>query len=103
MKHCIEDIEYLLFKLCMFGVPFAEERTSTYVWCDNESVVKNSSNVGFKLNKNHSAIAFKFARWNMEDRVCTDAWIPTGENIADEMTKRLSKMTRDYLFSNWSY
>ena len=89
MKHCIEDIEYLLFKLCMFGVPFAEERPSTYVWCDNESVVKNSYNVDSKLNKKHSAIAFNFTRWNVAAGLCTAIWIPTGENIANEMTKRL--------------
>ena len=62
MKHCIEDIEYLRFKLRMFRVPFAEERLSTYVWCDNENVVKNSSYLDSKLNKNHSAIAFNFTR-----------------------------------------
>ena len=54
MKHFIEDVKYLRFKLRMLGVPFSEERPSTYVSCDNESVVKNSSNVDSKLNKKHS-------------------------------------------------
>ena len=103
MKHCIEDIEYLRFKLRMFGVPFAEERPSTYVQCDNESVVKNSSNMNSKLNKKHSAIVFNFTRCNVASGVCTVVWIPTGENIADAMTKRLSEMTRDYFFGNWTY
>ena len=75
MKHCIEDIEYLLFKLRIFGVLFAEERPSTYVWCDN---------------KKHSAIAFTFKRWNVSAGVCTAAWITTGENIVDAMTKQVS-------------
>ena len=103
MKHFIEDVKYLRFKLRMFRVPFAEERLSTYVWCDNENVVKNSSYLDSKLNKNHSAIAFNFTRWNMAAAVFTVAWIPTGENIADAMTKRLSEITRDYFFGNWTY
>ena len=35
--------------------------------------------------------------------VFTVAWIPTGENIADAMTKRLSVIIRDFLFGNWAY
>ena len=62
MKQCIENIEYLRFKLRMLGVPFAEERPSTYIWFDIEIVVKNSSNVDSKLNKKHSEIAFNFTR-----------------------------------------
>ena len=103
MKYCIEYIQYLRFKICMFGVPFAGERTSTYVWCDNENVVKNSSYLDSMLNKNHSEIAFNFTRWNMAAAVFTVAWIPTGENIADAMTKQLSEITRDYFFGNWTY
>ena len=53
--------------------------------------MKNASNVGSSLNKNHSAIAYHFSRWNVVDGVCTIALIPTGENIADAMTKRLAK------------
>ena len=49
----------------MFGVPFSEERPSTYVWCDNESVAKNSSNVDYNLIKKHSEIVFNFTRWNV--------------------------------------
>ena len=35
MKHCIEDIEYLRFKIRMFGVPLSEEKPSTYIRCEN--------------------------------------------------------------------
>ena len=41
MKNCNDYIEYIRFKLYMFGVPFDKERQLTYVWCDSESVVKN--------------------------------------------------------------
>ena len=65
--------------------------------------MKNSSNVESTLNKKHSAIAYHFARWNVAAGVIAVAWIATGENLADAMTKRLSEMARDYLFGNWTY
>jgi hypothetical protein len=102
MKHCIEDIEQLRFKLRMFGIPI-ENDEPTYILCDNEAVVKNSSNVESTLNKKHSAIAYHFARWNVAAGVIAVAWIATGENLADAMKKRLSEMSRDYLFGNWTY
>ena len=87
----------------MLGIPISEDQTSTVILCDNESVVKNTSDVKSSLNKKHSDIAYNFSRWNMAAGVCTIAWIPTGENIYDAMTKRLAKAVRDYLFGNWTY
>ena len=103
MKHCIEYIEYLRFKLQVFGITLAKENQSAYIWCDNESVMKNSSNVNYTLNKKHSVIAYSFKRCNVAAGVYTVAWIPTCQNIADEMTTRLSDVMRDYLFGNWTY
>ena len=88
----------------MFGIPFQEDRKHTYILCDNESLVKNSSKIESTLNKKHSSLAYHyFARWCVAAKVCTVAWIRTGENIADAMTKCLSKTIRDYLFGNWTY
>lgn len=70
MKHCIEDIKYLRFKLRMFSVPICKERDATYILSDNEGVVKNSSYVESTLNKKHSAIAYNFTRWNVAAGVC---------------------------------
>ena len=72
-------------------------------FCDNKSVVTNTSNVEYSLNKKHSSIAYHFSRWNVAAGVCQIAWVPIGDNIADDMTKRLSKDTRDYLFGQWTY
>ena len=55
------------------------------------------------MNKKHSSIAYHFARWNIAAGVCKIAWVPTGENIADAMTKRLSVTARDYMFGQWTY
>ena len=103
MKHCLEDVEHLRFKLRMFGIPLSEDHPETCILCDNESLVKNSTRVESTLNKKHSAIAYHFTRWNIAARVCKIAWIATGENIADALTKRLPEATRDYLFGNWTY
>ena len=105
LKQCIEDIEHMRFKLKMFGIPLYrdDDGDATCILCDNNSVVINTSNVESSLNKKHSSIAYHFARWNVAAGVCKIAWIPTGENIADAMTKRLSVTVRDYLFGRWTY
>ena len=103
MKQCIEDIEHIRFKLRMFGIQMCDEKTATHILCDNESVVRNASNVESTLNKKHSAIAYHFARWNVAAGVVTIAWIQTGENLADAFTKRLGEVAREYLFGNWTY
>jgi PAS domain-containing protein len=103
LKHCIEDVEHLRFKLRMFGIPLDPNQSETSILCDNESMARNTSNVESSLNKKHSAIAYHFARWNVAAGVCKIAWIPTGSNIADAMTKRLPEATRDHLFGNWTY
>ena len=77
LKQCIEDVEHLRFKLRMFGIPISEDQPHTVILCDNESVVKNKSNVESSLNKNNSDIAYHFSRWNVTAGVCTIAWIPT--------------------------
>ena len=103
LKKCIEDVEHLRFKLPMFGIPISEYQPSTVILCDNESVVKNTSNVESSLNKKHSDIAYHFSRWNMAAGVCTIPWIPTRVNISDAITKRLTKAVQFYLFGDWTY
>ena len=102
LKACIEDVEYLRFKLRMFGIPILNG-DATSLFCDNESVVKNSTNVDSTLNKKHSSVAYHFARWCVAAGICTLGWIPSTENLADVFTKRLPESIRDYLFRNWMY
>ena len=70
MKHCIEDVECLRFKLRMFGIPLDENKPETRILCDDQAVVKNSSKVESALHKKHSAVAHHFARWNVAAKVC---------------------------------
>jgi hypothetical protein len=102
LKVCLEAIEHLRFKLRCFGVPVPIGEP-THVYCDNESVVKNTTNVESTLNKKHSSIAYHHCRWSVAAGVITLAHISTHDNIADCFTKRLTATTRNYLFGCWTY
>ena len=69
MKHCIKDIEYLRFKLRMFGIPLDESFPETHIMSNNQAVVRNSSEVQSTLNKKHSAIAHHFTRWCVAEKI----------------------------------
>ena len=64
----------------MFGIPFSLDRESTYILCDNESLVKNSTKVESTLNnKKHSSVAYHFAQWCIAARIATVAWVDRRE------------------------
>jgi hypothetical protein len=102
LKVCLEAIEHLRFKLRCFGVPVPRGEPS-YVLCDNESVVKNATNVESTLNKKHSSVAYHHCRWSVAAGVITLAHISTHDNIADCFTKRLPLSTRMHLFGQWTF
>ena len=102
LKVCLEAIEHLRFKLRCFGIPIPDDEP-TYVFCDNESVVKNTTNVESTLNKKHSSVAYHHCRWSVAAGVISITHISTHENLADCFTKRLPASTRNYLFGNWTY
>ena len=103
MRHCIEDVEAIRFKLRCFGIPIDEEEPETLILCDNETLVKNASHVESKLNKKHSSVAYHFTRWNVAAGVIKIGWIKTDANIADAFTKRLNELKRELLFGAWTY
>ena len=100
MKTCMEGIQSLRYKLKMFGVPMMGPAE---VFCDNNSLVLNTSNVESKLNKKHNSLAFHAIRWAVAACILRVAWIDGSENLADALTKILSKEIKDYLFGNWTY
>jgi hypothetical protein len=102
LKVCLEAIEHLRFKLRCFGVPLPRGEPA-HVFCDNESVVKNTTNVESTLNKKHSSVAYHHCRWSVAAGVITLAHICTHDNIADCFTKRLPIGTRNHLFGSWTY
>ena len=70
LKGCIKNVAHLSFKLHMFGIPIMEGH-ATNVFCDDEGVVKNTTNVDSTLNKKHSSVAYHFTRWCVAAGVCT--------------------------------
>ena len=99
-KACLQSIEGLRFKLRMFGIPIDGP---AYVFCDNNSVVNNSSKVESTLDKKHNSVAYHYIRNAVAASVISIAWIDGKENLADPLTKRLSESVRSYLFGNWMY
>ena len=59
MKNAVELVEALRYKLRMFGVPIEE---ATNVFCDNETVYKNTSLPESTLKKKHHSIAYHRCR-----------------------------------------
>jgi hypothetical protein len=102
LKACLEAIEHLRFKLRCFGIPMPQGEP-TYVLCDNESVVKNTTNVESTLNKKHSSVAYHHCRWSAAAGVISVAHIGTEDNLADCFTKRLPVSKRKHLFGEWTY
>ena len=102
MKTCVEAIVHLRYKLRMFGIPMPDGH-ATNIFCDNESVVKNASQVESTLNKKHNSLAYHYCRWATAAGIITTSWIDGEENLSDAMTKRLTQFRREYLFGNWTY
>ena len=84
----------------MFGVPVIGPAD---IFCDNKSVVNNTSLVESKLDKKHNQLAYHAIRWAVAANIIRIAWIEGTENLADAMTKILSSTDREYLFGNWTY
>jgi hypothetical protein len=101
MKTCIEMIVGLRYKLRMMGVPLDDEPSK--IFCDNNSVVLNSSQFSSTLSKKHNSVAYHLTRWHVAAGIIEVIWIPTHKNLADTFTKRLSKYTRDTLFGDIAY
>ena len=106
MRIAVDLIESLRYKLRMFGVPLGESPdvpAPTMIFCDNQSVVTNSSDALSKLNKKHNAISFHRVR-----EACAAGWVRvakvnTEDNWADILTKALGKPTRDRLMNKFMY
>jgi hypothetical protein len=79
------------------------EGHATNVFCDNDSVVKNSMKIESVLNKKHSSVTYHYIRWAVAAGIISVAWIPRGENLLDVFTKRLAEAVRDYIFGNFIY
>lgn len=86
LKISIELIESLRYKLWMFGIPIDN---STVVFCDNETVVQNTTRPESTLKKKHVSIAYRRCREAQAAGYVRISFIKGMENLADMLTKVL--------------
>ena len=84
MKVAIDMVEGIRYKLRMMGIPL---NGPTSIFCDNQSVVKNSTAPESVLKKRHNAIAYHRAREAQAAGFIRVAWENGATNIADLLTK----------------
>ena len=84
MKTAVEQVEALRYKLRMMGVPVDGP---TSVFCDNESVFKNSTRPESTLKKKRNAIAYHRTREAIAAGIIRVAWEDGRFNLADVLTK----------------
>ena len=86
MKHCLEYLRGLQYKLRMMGIPCVG---NAYVYGDNQSVLYNGSLPESTLKKKSNSIAYHFVREGCARDEWRLAYISTHDNVADLLTKPL--------------
>ena len=86
LKTAMEANRGLRYKLRMMGVPIDGP---TYVFCDNQSVVSNTSKAESVLKKKSNSIAYHAVREAVAMKEILICYISTDKNVADIMTKVL--------------
>ena len=83
-RACVEQIIDLRTTLRYLGVPV---RQKSYVFGDNESVVKSATQLQAKLHKRHNMLSFHFVREAIARGYIAFTHIPGQENPSDIMSK----------------
>ena len=86
LRIAIEMTDGLRYKLRMLGVPVMEPAR---IYCDNESVVKNTSFPESALKKKHCSIAYHKIRESVASNKVIIFHESTNSNLADLFTKVL--------------
>jgi hypothetical protein len=83
---------YVTNYVCLLSLSLTKtsEISPAHIFCDNETVTKNSTLVESTLNKKHSSIAYHYVRWNVAAGIASIAWIPSGANLSDPFRPRSS-------------
>ena len=84
LRICTEMVEGLRYKLRTFGIPIDGPAD---IFCDNKSVVTNSSVPASVLNKRHNAICYHRVREAQAAGTIRVGWIEGKFNLADLFTK----------------
>ena len=96
MRHGIETLRGIRYKLRMMGIPVDG---ASRIFGDNMSVVNNSSKPESTLKKKSNSICYHLVRGAVAMGEALVAHIPTKKNFADLFTKCLSGVTRRSLVS----
>jgi len=100
MRIAVEFINSLRYKLQMFGIPL-EGPVNTF--CDNSSVVTNATDPASTLKKKHNSVAYHRVREAIAANVLRVAWVRSGQNLADMLTKPLNGPTLHALIDKVLY
>jgi hypothetical protein len=100
MRQAIDLIKSLRYKLRMFGIPI---EGPTNIFCDNESVYKNTSIPESVLSKKQHYISYHSAREAVASDIVRTAKEGTDTNISDMFTKTLNKPKREGLLDRFMY
>ena len=99
MKTAVEMIKGFRYKLRTFGT---EIDGPADVFCDMESVTKNTRNPESTLSKKHNAIAYHLCQVAVAG-IIRVANKDTATNLADLLTKAMSKERREDLMFKFMY
>jgi hypothetical protein len=94
LRIAVEMIEALRYKLRMFGILIGGPAN---IFCDNKSVVTNSTIPTSLLSKKHNSIAYHRVRESVAAGIIRIAKVHTKENLADLLTKPLSGVNLKHL------
>ena len=87
MKHGVEALRGLRYKLRMMGVPISGP---SYIYGDNMSVIYNTQRPDSTLKKKSNSVCYHFVREAVAMGECVTGHVPTNENPADITTKIIS-------------
>ena len=75
---------------------FALEMDATCIYCDNRSCIKLSENPVFHDKNKHIDIKYQYICDTVEKGVVKLQYVATDEQVADVLTKSLSKVKFEY-------
>ena len=97
MKHGIETVRGIRYKLRMMGVPISGP---TYVYGDNMSVINNTQKPESMLKKKSNSICYHAIRESVAMGESLTGYLPSKKNLADLASKIIpSGQLREWLVS----
>ena len=100
MKHGMEILRGLRYKLRMMGIPI---EGPLYIYGENLSVIHNTQQPESTLSKKSNLIYYHAMRESVSMGESLTTHIPTGDNCAYLLTKVLHRRKRRYHVSNLLY